>query len=145
MTNLRENANWLLPAIATLFIWGVWAFLPKLALQDGMPPHSVIFYESLGNFIVALPVIAFLKFRLRAEGRMLLALGAVSVLTVFGILSYVTALHAGPVAVIATMTALYPLICLLLARVVLKERINALQGTAIVLALCSALLLLLPA
>jgi EamA domain-containing membrane protein RarD len=43
------------------------------------------------------------------------------------------------------MTALYPLICLLLARVVLKERINALQGAAIVLALCSALLLLLPA
>lgn len=142
MTSKPEN-RWLLPALAAMFVWGFWAFLPKIALGT-LSPHSVIFYESLGNFLVAVPVLCFLKFRLEYEGKTVALVAVTSVLTVTAILCFLYAMQGGPVAVIVTMTAMYPFICLLLARIFLKERVNKVQLAAIVMALCAILLLALP-
>ncbi len=139
----RSEKSWLLPALAALGVWGFWAFLPKLALQS-LPPHNVIFYEAFGNFIVTIPILFWLKFKLDVDRKTVLQVAGTSVLTVFAILSYFMALRHGPVAVIATMTAMYPVICLILARVILKERVNKKQLAAIVMALASILLLALP-
>lgn len=144
MNTLPEQKNWLLPALAALVVWGFWAFLPKLALQT-LPPHNVIFYESLGNFIITLPILFYLKFNIKTDRKTVKMVATMSVLTVCAILSYFTALAQGPVAVIATMTAMYPIICLILARVILKERVNTLQKVAILMALSSILLLAWPA
>lgn len=131
---------WLLPALAALFIWGFWAFLPKLALQS-LDPHSVIFYESFGNMLVALPLFVHLKFKLQKDKKAVPVLAGSAVLTVLAILAYFYALKSGPVAVIVTLTALYPVIAVILARIVLKERLNKVQMAAVLMAVSAMLLL----
>jgi len=152
MTNPPENKSpvvaqvekhWLVPTLGALLVWGFWAFLPKMALQS-MQPHSVIFYESIGNMLIALPVLAQQRFRLQVHKRGIFIVAATSVLTVFAILSYFYALHAGQVAVVVTLTAMYPVIALVLAGVVLKERLNRVQYFAVFLAMMAILLLALP-
>ena len=124
---------WLLPALAALFIWGFWAFLPKLALQS-LDPHSVIFYESFGNMLVALPIMFHLKFKFQNDRKAMSMLAGSAVLTVLAILAYFYALKNGPVAVIVTLTALYPVISVILARIVLKEKLNKIQIAAVLMA-----------
>ena len=51
------------------------------------------------------------------------------------------ALHAGSVAVVAVLVNLYPVATVLLAWVVLRERINAVQGTGVVLAVAASVML----
>lgn len=131
---------WLLPALGALFIWGFWAFLPKLALQT-LDPHSVIFYESFGNMLVALPILFHLKFRLQKDRKAVSVLAGSAVLTVLAILAYFYALKTGPVAVIVTLTALYPVIAVILARIVLKEKLNKIQIAAVLMAVAAMLLL----
>ena len=140
MTN-TDGKSWLPPALGALFVWGLWAFLPKIALQN-MHPHSVIFYEAFGNLCVSLPVLVFfLKFKLQKDKFAIAITGGSSVLTVGAIISYFFALQNGPVAVIVTMTAMYPVICLILAAVFLHERINKIQFLAVLMAMASILLL----
>jgi transporter family protein len=136
----RKKNLWLPPAIAALFIWGFWAFLPKLALQS-LDPHSVIFYESFGNMLVALPIAVHLKFKLQKDSKAISVLAGSAVLTVLAILAYFYALKSGPVAVIVTLTALYPVIAVILARIVLKERLNKVQMAAVLMAVSAMLML----
>jgi drug/metabolite transporter (DMT)-like permease len=51
------------------------------------------------------------------------------------------ALHAGSVAVVAVLVNLYPVATVLLAWIVLRERVNAVQGTGIVLAVAASVML----
>lgn len=51
------------------------------------------------------------------------------------------ALHAGSVAVVAVLVNLYPVATVLLAWIVLRERVNALQVTGIVLAVAASVML----
>lgn len=132
--------RWIWLAIGALVAWGFWSFLPKLALQS-MKPHSVVFYESLGNLITAIPVFILLRGRL-IRSRIGISISAfVSVMTVGAFLLYFFALHHGPVATVVTVTALYPIIVLLMARIFLKEKLNRIQMAAVALAVCSIYLL----
>lgn len=139
----KPDAHWLPYALGALCVWGLWAFLPKIALQD-MQPHSVIFYEGIGNLLVSVPVLVHLRFSLQKDNRSLAIIIASSALTVTAILSFFYALKNGPVAVIVTMTAMYPVIALILARIFLHERINKVQFVAVLMALSSILLLAWP-
>ncbi|MDR6906100.1 drug/metabolite transporter (DMT)-like permease [Agromyces sp. 3263] len=51
------------------------------------------------------------------------------------------ALHEGSVAVVAVLVNLYPVATVLLAWIVLRERINAVQGTGVVLAVAASVML----
>ncbi|MBI1215792.1 MAG: EamA family transporter [Alphaproteobacteria bacterium] len=139
----HPNKNWLPPAVAAMLMWGFWAFLPKLALQS-MQPHSVIFYEAFGNLMVALPVLVSLRLRLEHNRNAVLITLVSSTLTVCAVLLFFLALQRGPVAVIVTMTAMYPIVALVLAWAVLGERLNRLQLAAVCMALGAIWLLASP-
>ena len=135
--------HWLLPAVGALLVWGFWAFLPKMALQT-LQPHSVIMYESFGNMLVALPILVQQRFKLEWNRRGVSIVAASSILTVCAILSYFYALHHGPVSIIVTLSAMYPIISLVLAGIFLHERLNKIQYAAVVAAMLSVLLLAWP-
>jgi transporter family protein len=138
MTKLTNKA--FLPALAAMVLWGISCWLPKLAMQ-GMEPHSVIFYEALGNLIVVVPVLFFLKGKLEG-GRAGISLTACSsCFSIVAIFCYFTALKLGTVAVVVTITALYPVIVLLLARIFLGEKMNIRQLSAVCMALVAVALL----
>jgi drug/metabolite transporter (DMT)-like permease len=77
---------------------------------------------------------------LRDRRAVLLALGA-GALLVTGNILLVVGLHLGDLAVMGVLNSLYPLGTVILAMAVLRERLTALQGIGIVLALAGAVVL----
>ena len=132
--------RWLWLTLGALFAWGFWSFLPKLALQS-MQPHSVIFYEALGNLTISIPVLIYLRGKLMWSGRSVPVSACISVMTVGAFLLYFFALKNGPVATIVTLTAMYPVVVILLARAFLHEKLNRLQWLAVCMAVGAAVLL----
>jgi transporter family protein len=133
--------NWALPALGTLLAWGIWAFIPKMALNT-MTPQSTLFYAAIGDILVVLPIFFFvLRCRLHTDRKSIGITFAASTMTMLSMLAYFFALSHGPVAVIATLSAMYPAITVLLARVFLKEKINRSQFIAICIALAAIVLL----
>lgn len=137
---MEGGARWAWPALGAMLLWGVWGFLPKIAVQ-ALPPPSVVFYESVGSLCVALPVMLFLRGRLERSPQGIALMACTSIVSTVAILCYFLALRTGPVGTIVTLTAMYPVVSLLLARVLLKESINRRQGFAIILAMAALYLL----
>ena len=131
---------WVLPVLLTIFFWGLWAFLPKLAIRS-IGPLSILVYEYIGGFVVAGATLVYLGFKLDVEPRGI-ALSAVSGLFAFlGVLTYLWAIRAGPVSLTAAATALYPLLTITLAVVLLNEPMSARQIAGAVLAITAIVLL----
>ena len=129
---------WLLWTFFAVVSWGVWAMLSKL-IGDGLSATHSQALSTLG----LLPVMAALGFsrKLSATGsRWLGALGALGagVLTCLGNAAYYDLLkRGGKVATIAPLTALYPLVTIALAVPLLKERLNRIQATGVLLSLAA--------
>jgi len=140
-----------MPALSYLFIalailsWGLWGFWGKLALERAMPPASIFMAEGLMGFLLAAGLLGVLR-----VGRMsmpwnhpwnlygFLSGAALAV----GIGFYYLALEKGKVSVIVPVTATYPAVAVLLAVLVLGERLTGAQwlGMALTIAGCALLL-----
>lgn len=136
----KGHKGWLVPALGTLVVWGLWAFLPKLAMLT-MDVYSVLFYEAIGSLLVILPILLGLKFKIQGSKEAVIITAVAATLTATTLVAYFYALKNGPVAVIVTLTAMYPVVAILLARVFLKEKINPVQCLAIGMAVLAILLL----
>lgn len=126
--------SWLLPSLSALMLWGLSTFLPKLAMQS-MSPQSVIFWEALGNMIVTIPILFFLKGKLVMDKKAVTITAAGACFSIVAILAYYYALRLGPVATIVTITAMYPVVVLILARIFLHEKLNRTQLLAVGMAM----------
>ena len=140
MSPLKTRQLWILPALGAMCCWGIWGFLPKIAMK-GMPPADVIFYEALGNMIVTLPLMLYFRARMMGEGKAIAITGFASMITVVAVLCCFSALAVGPASVIITLTALYPVVSVLLARIFLKESVSRTQWFAVGMAVAGVALL----
>lgn len=125
-------------ALCILF-WGLWAFLPKLASRY-MGELDVFVCEVCAIIVIAGVIMAACRPKLeigRSAGYGLAA-GAVGTL---GFLLYVFAVAGKDASVVASLTALYPVVPVLLGVLVLKERLSAANWAGILLALCAVALL----
>jgi transporter family protein len=132
--------GWILPAILTWLLWGVWGFLPKLTTQY-IRPTSAAVWEVLGGVALALILFCFLGFRLDSHPRGIGLAFATGFLGLLGALFYHMAVSKGKVSVVVALTALYPAITIVLAFFILKEPITVREGLGIVFA-CAAIALL---
>ena len=131
---------WVTPAALAFLCWGIWAFLPKLTTRF-IDPRSAIVYEAVGGVMVALFILVLLDFRPASDWRGV-TLGAITgVLGALGALAYLFAVLRGPVTLISTVTALYPVVAILLAHLFLHESISLKQGLGIVLGLIAIILI----
>ena len=138
MIKLRNN--WLLPSLGALLLWGVSVFLPKIALQR-ISSENVLFYSSVGGMFIAVPILFFLRGRLEKDKKGITIAACSSGIGIFSSMLYYYVICLGPVATITTITAMYPVITLILARIFLKDKINRLQFLAICMAIASIALL----
>ena len=122
-------SSWFAPAALSFVCWGLWAFLPKLTTRY-LDPRSALVYEVIGTMLVA-------AVDPRGIGLAVLT-GMVGVI---GALGYLFAVVRGPVTLISTVTALYPVLAVLLAAVFLHEPVSLRQGFGIVLALIAIVLI----
>src|SRR5262245_14607719 len=126
--------RWLFYAILALILWGVWAVVPKaLPWDDGFKLQAL---STLGILPVLMLLAPAAKVRGPREWKgSLLALTA-GLLGSGGNIAYYTALASSSQAsTIVPLTALYPLVTVVLSLVVLRERPHPYQFGGIALSL----------
>lgn len=136
---MDKIGTWFIFATATLVLWGLWGFFPKLTTTY-ISPRSALVWEVVGSMIVGVVVLAILGFKLETHPK-----GAVyGILTgIFGLLGALAFLYAiskGKASVTVTMTALYPLVTILLSYFILQETITLKQGAGMVFAFIAMIL-----
>ncbi|BBA35387.1 uncharacterized protein sS8_3450 [Methylocaldum marinum] len=132
--------RWILPAAATFFCWGIWAFLPKLTTRY-IDPRSAIIYEAAGGLVVAMIVLALIAFKPAADPRGIGLALSTGVLGTMGAFAYLYAVTRGPVTLVSTVTALYPILAILLAGLFLNDTVTLRQAAGIVLGVIAIVLI----
>jgi len=128
--------EWILPTILTLLAWGFWAFLPKLATRY-IDPQSAMVYQALGGVLVGLGVLFTMKFKVQFNIPGFSYGLAIGLLGFFGAFMYLIAVSKGPLALVAPITALYPMFAIIMGFVFLNEAVTPRQGIGIALSLVS--------
>jgi len=132
--------DWLLFTIIALLLWGLWGLFPKIA-SNYIGPKSVLIYEAIGAAFLTIIVLFSVGFKpeIHAKGITFGILGGLA--GAIGGLFFLYAISRGKASIVVPITALYPLVTILLAFIILKEPITLKQGIGIALALAAMVLL----
>jgi transporter family protein len=119
---------WLTWTIVALLSWGVWAVLAKL-LGNTVSAEQSQALSTLGLLPILLHLALSKRTPLREASRKGLLLALVGgIVTCLGNVAYYAAIGRGEkVATVVSLTALYPLTTILLAVIILRERLNGIQ------------------
>jgi uncharacterized membrane protein len=136
----RLLPKWLLYALLCIVCWGVWGFLSKLGSDKASPLQMQALF-TIG--MIPLAVAALVQGGLKLDtDRVGVTYGILNgVFTGLGLLAYYAALAKGKASIVGPVTGLFPLLTVVLALLLLKERMNRVQIAGMVLALASIFIL----
>jgi drug/metabolite transporter (DMT)-like permease len=134
---------WLPPALAAMLFWGIAQGLVKKYIGD-VPPARFCLYYALANAAVNLTFWAVQDTLppFAAENRQFAALGLLAyALDGIGWIAYFQSIVYGPISIIGTLSAAYPALSVIFARIFLDEVLEPAQyaGVVAVIAGCLAL------
>lgn len=132
--------SWLAPACVSLIIYGLWGFFPKLAVTY-INPVSALIYQVAGAMLVGLATLFWVGFQPETHPKGILFAVLTGVSGVLGTLFFFAAASRGKISVVVSMTALYPIITILLAAVFLREPVTAKQILGMLCAVAAIVLL----
>ena len=122
------KAKWFWHSVLCVVCWGGWAICSKLGSTQ-IPAKEMQFLFTLGTLPVALALVIARRFRFERSLKGILYGTANGVLSGIGGLALFAAYRSGGnTAVVTAVTALYPMITVLLAILILRERLNWRQG-----------------
>jgi transporter family protein len=129
----------------TIIMWGLWGFFGKVALDRKMAPITIFLAEILISGICAVPI-AIVQYH-RQEGFPLhipwnvygLISGAGLAI---GLVFYYMALWRSEVSTVVPLTAIYPLVSVVLSRIFLNEPFRLPQVMGVLLVIIGTILLL---
>ncbi len=131
---------WFWFSLIVLVTWGIVGLLQKLSTNE-ISAESALIWLVVGFFVVA-PVFYPGKVLFTYSARSLLYILLSAVLNAVGAWALLAAMKSGGKAsIVVPLTALYPLIMILAAPVILRESITALQGVGVACALIAIALL----
>jgi bacterial/archaeal transporter family protein len=133
------RSGWWLPTLAALFCWGFWAFIPKITTRY-LNPSSAIVYEAAGSLCLAFLTLLSLRFQPQVHPQGIGLAFITGLLGFGGAFCFLTAVSQGPVALVATISALYPVVSVVLAVVILHEPLTLKQTIGIAIALLAMVL-----
>ena len=127
---------WLWYALLCIFWWGLWGFLSNIGSEAASPLQMQILF-TLGMLPVAVGMLWQMRWKLdRNRGGV--TYGILSgIATGVGTLGYYAALREQNASVVTPVTGLFPVLTVVLAFVVLHERLNKVQIGGMLLALAS--------
>ena len=132
--------GWLFNSILALVCFGLWAFLPKIAVKY-ITPKSALLYEVMGGVLVALIVWSTVGKGIDYDFRGIAPAFLTGVIGYLGMLFFLSAVSIGKVSIIASLTAVYPAVTIILAVIILKEKIGIVQYIGIFLATTGVVLI----
>lgn len=125
------KARWFWYSILCVFCWGGWALTSKFGSR-GVPPDTMQFLFALGAMPVCIALLMARRFKLEKSPKGIFYAILNGVLTSVGSLAVFAAFHSnGNTALITSMTALYPMVTVLLAATVLRERFGPIQAVGL--------------
>lgn len=132
--------KWLAYAILALIWWGIFGFLGKVG-ADQISASQMQFFFTIGTLPVALLCAHRLNYKIAGNKTGVAYSLTMGILAALGTLAFFGAMKSGSASVIAPVTALYPALTVVLAVLMLRERLNKLQVFGLVLALVSIVIL----
>ncbi len=123
-----------------MITFGAWGFFPKLAVSY-ISPQSALIYQVLGGMLVGIVGLALVKFKPETHPMGIVYALLTGITGVLGTLFYYAAASRGPISIIVSLTALYPLITILLAIILLHETLVLKQYIGLCFALAAIILL----
>lgn len=138
-----DTLLWLAPTLGAMFMWGVAQGLVKKYIGE-VPPARFCLYYALANAAVSLAFWAFHDTPpvFAPENRQFATWGLLAyVLDGIAWIFYYQSIVHGPISIVGTLSAAYPALTVIFARVFLDERLTAAQylGVVAVIAGCLAL------
>jgi len=145
-TKSRRPAAWLLWSLATILLWGTWGLVSKVA-SDGLDAYVNQLLYTVG----LAPLMVFVGWTVwkhspkenpAARKRGVFWAFLTGLLGGLGNLAFFEALvKGGKASIVAPVTALFPMVTVLLAMIFLKERLGRVQWVGLALAFVAIYLL----
>jgi transporter family protein len=132
--------SWFLWTILAMITFGAWGFFPKLAVSY-INPQSALIYQVIGGLLVGIITLAMVNFKPEMHPMGILYGLLTGITGVLGTLFYYFAASKGQIAIVVSLTALYPLITILLAIIFLNETLVLKQYVGLGFALAAIVLL----
>lgn len=132
--------QWLPAALLSLFSFGLWGLFTKMTIVN-IDSKSALIFQTLGVMLVGLLMFCVLNVKLETNIKGVSFGLLTGIAYSIGCLFYFIAAGKGKVTTVVTMTALYPLITIILSYFFLRENMNIKQFAGIGFALLSIFLL----
>jgi len=117
---------WLIHTLLALVLWGFWAFFPKLATKY-IDPKSVLVFQGIGFVLVGFVVLVGMRFQPETRLPGVIYALLTGIFAAAGMIFFLAAIKNGKVSTIVPITALYPVLSILLAFFILREPITVKQ------------------
>ncbi|HEV8605844.1 MAG TPA: EamA family transporter [Tepidisphaeraceae bacterium] len=141
-----QRSAWLVYTMVAIVLWGVWGIVSKFADRE-LPPAATQVISTIG--VVATSLLFLLSPRVRQGTNFLyggMAAFGVGLTASVGNLALLLSLrNGGEASIVIPLTGLVPLVTIFLAMLLLRERINRVQGAGVVIALVAIYLFNAPA
>lgn len=131
--------DWMIFAVLALVLWGFWGFFAKLA-TNYISPKSALVYETLGGLVVGIIVLIIIGFKLDFHTKGISFAFLAGFAAMVGALFFLYAVTKGKTALVVSLTALYPLVTVVLASLIIKEPLTIKEGFGILFALIAMVL-----
>jgi transporter family protein len=121
------KARWFWYSLLCVFCWGAWALLSKFGSSE-IPPETMQFLFTLGALPVCIALLIARRFKMEKSPKGIFYGILNGVLSGIGGLTLFAAYHTnGNTSLITSLTALYPVITVILAVTILRERFGVIQ------------------
>jgi transporter family protein len=128
------KSRWFWYSILCVLCWGAWALASKLGSRE-IPPQAMQFLFTIGTLPVAAALLIARRGKLEKSGKGISYAVLNGVLAGIGGLTLFAAYHTNSnTSVITAATALYPMITVVLAVLILRERLTLVQMLGLVFA-----------
>lgn len=142
---MNNNYQLILLSVLAIFMWGLWGFFGKLALERGMTPTMIFLSEVFVSAICAIPIL-FIILRKKDISLPHVSWNVFGLISgiglALGLLFYYLALEKGQVSIVVPLTAIYPIIPVFLGYLILNEKPSFSQWVGVILIITGAVLLL---
>jgi transporter family protein len=133
------QVGWFHLSLVTLVLWGFWGFLGKIVL-DNVNWKSVFFYSIVAQMFLIIIFYAFTKPSLAFNTQTCYAM-LLGIIGGAATMAFYYALEQGKASIVVPLTAMYPLVTVILAALVLREKPSPTQGIGVLLAIVAVVLI----
>ena len=128
------KARWLWYSLLCVLCWGGWALLSKLGSRE-IPPETMQFLFTVGALPIGLALMILRRGKLEKSAKGISYAVLNGILSAVGGLTLFAAYHTNSsTTVITVATSLYPMITVVLAVLILRERLTAKQALGLAFA-----------